>query len=184
VQFALGEPEPKVSAKLKQHTVHYRVSLPPGMTVTFAEQTRTLLHVVGVAKHAAGTLRFTPAVGAPGRRQLVAIIDDRGLPFKQQVIGTFTVPRPAKPGRPRRVRIKTSGRAFAVSFSTPPHASRVLVVVTTTDGRSIQRILPVTARKLSIPVLGYNDGVTVTVAGLSAVGQRGPAKSAHAKRKS
>jgi hypothetical protein len=187
VGFAVAEAAPKVHARLAGHgsvkTVRYRVSLAPGTTVKFAEQTKSLLHMLGEVTHRTGKFHFTPAIGAPGRRQLVALIENRGLPFSQQVIASFTVPRPPKPGRPKRLRIRSSARAFTVTFKRPSNAVRTVISIVTTDGRHLQQIVKVTTHRLSIPVLGYQDGVKVTVAGVDAAGRRGPSASARAKRR-
>ena len=72
-----------------------------------------------------GTIAFTPASGPSGRRQLIAEIANNGVPIRTQVLASFTAPRPPRPGRAQRLRIRSDGRSFSFSFvapdKTPPH---------------------------------------------------------------
>ena len=186
VKYAIGEQAPTVTARLTGNTttrtLHYQVKLPRNVTVEFAEQTRNLFHIIGNATKATGTIRFTPAFGPAGRRQIVALIDNGGLPSSTKVLASFLAARPARPGRARHLSVRAGARAFTVSFVAPANAMRTLVVIVASDGRHLQRLLPVRTHKLSVPVIGYRDGVTVTVIGIDAAGRRGPAVRASAKR--
>ncbi len=186
VRFALAQAEPVVKATIggrgRALTLRYRVSLPPKVSVTFAEQTKSLLHVIGRARGRAGTIRFTPALGRGGRRQVIALIDNAGLPVSRPVLASFLAPGPQLPGRTRRLRVGTGGRAFTVSFLPPANAVRTLAIITTTDGRRLQRLFPIGVRRFSIPVIGYRDGVRVALSGVSATGRRGPGVSASGRR--
>ena len=53
----------------------------------------------------------------------------------------------------------------------------------TTDGRRLHRTVSPKKHSGSLPVIGYKDGVTVSVIGLSADGRRGPTVRAKARRK-
>lgn len=54
--------------------------------------------------------------------------------------------------------------------------------VVATDGRHLQRVVSARVKAGSLPVIGFRDGVTVTVIGLGPDGARGPAVSATARR--
>jgi hypothetical protein len=186
VRYALAQAEPVVKATVggrgRARSLRYRVSLPPNVSVTFAEQTRSLLHIIGRPRGRSGTIRFTPALGRGGQRQVIALIDNAGLPLSRPVLASFVAPGPQLPGRARKLRIGTGGRAFTITFSAPSNAVRTLVVISTTDGRRLQRLLPIGVHRFSVPVIGYRDGIRVQLSGVSATGRRGPAVSASGRR--
>ena len=187
VDYAIDQAPPKVSAKVEgkgfDRTVRYKAAVPGNITATFAEKTGTLLRVIGKAKGKAGTIRFHPAVATAGRRQLIVQFTNDGLPIKEQTLTSFTVPKPPKPGRAKGLRISATARKFSYRFTPPANAAHTLVKVVTTDGRRLQTVVSARTRKGSVPVLGYRDGVTVTIIGLAADGRRGPAVSAKLRRK-
>lgn len=187
VKYAIGEPAPVVNGSVSgtgsRRTLHYHVKLPKNVTVSFAEQTTKLLHVIGTAKHASGTLEFKPAFGPAGRRQIVAEISNGGLPTVRKVIATYVAPKPPSPGRARRVRVTATKRAFAVSFTPPANSVKTLIEISATDGRRLHELVSIRTRRISVPVIGYRDGITVTVVGVGVDGRRGPAAKAHARRK-
>jgi hypothetical protein len=187
VQYAIGGPPPVVSATLigrgRSRVLRYRAKLPPNVTVSFAEQTGRLFPVIGSATRASGTIRFTPGLGSPGRRSIVAQIDNGGLPLSRKTVASYIAPGPPHPQRPRRVQVLTGAHAFAVSFTPPAGAVRTLVRVVATDGRRLQQVVSLRTRRLSVPVIGFRDGITVTVTGIGADGRGGPARTAGARRK-
>ncbi len=186
LKFAVGEPSAVVTAKVSGHgakrTLTYRVKAPPNVTVAFAEQTDSLYHQLGAATGSRGKLTFTPAIGKPGKRSIVALIDNGGLPHGRPVVASYTAPAPATPGKATHLRVKAGAKAFTVSFGAPVNATHTLVKIVASDGRRVQQVLAVTKHSLSIPVIGYRDGVTVSVAGISATGKRGSAVTAKARR--
>ena len=76
VRFALAQAEPVVKATIggrgRALTLRYRASLPPNVSVTFAEQTKSLLHVIGRVARARGHdplhAGSRPRRAAPGDR--------------------------------------------------------------------------------------------------------------------
>ncbi|HEY5143637.1 MAG TPA: hypothetical protein VII98_09060 [Solirubrobacteraceae bacterium] len=186
LKYVVGEAPPKVSASVGGHgatrTLTYHVKAPKNVTVAFAEQTGKLFHRLGAAKGSSGTLRFTPAVGAAGKRSIVALIDNGGLPHGRPIVASYVAPAPATPTRASRLRVSAGAKAFSVSFTAPRSALHTLVTIVATDGRHLQKVLPVRTHTLSVPVIGFKDGIRVSVAGVSATGRRGPAVSASARR--
>jgi hypothetical protein len=187
VKYAIGGPPPSASATLtgsgNRRVLHYHAKLPPNVTISFAEQTGRLFHVIGKATGASGSIPFTPALGAAGRRSIVALIDNDGLPLSRKVVASYVAPGPPHPQRPRRVQVRTGARAFTVSFTPPAGAVRTLIRIVATDGRRLQQVVSLRTRRLSVPVIGFKDGITVTVAGLGADGHAGPSGIAGARRK-
>jgi hypothetical protein len=184
LEYSVGESAPKVRARLSgrglKRTLHYHVTAGPSVAVRFAEKTNRLLHVIGSAKRTSGTIRFRPAFGPPGRRQLIAQITNNGLPLSTQTLGSFVAPRPPRPGKARKLRVRAGRRAFSFSFRPPANAEHTLLRIVATDGRHLQRLVAPSTRSGSLPVLGFRDGVTVTVIGVAADGSRGPAVKASA----
>jgi hypothetical protein len=62
------------------------------------------------------------------------------------------------------------------------NAERVLITIVARDGRHLQRVVKSSARRGSVPVIGFNDAVTVTITGVGSDGRRGPSVKATAKR--
>ncbi len=187
VKYATGGPPPTASATLtgrgSHRVLHYHAKLPPNVTITFAEQTGRLFHVLGQASGASGTIPFTPALGAAGRRSIVAMVDNDGLPLSRKVVATYVAPAPPHPQRPGRVQVRSTARAFAVSFTPPAGAVRTLIRILATDGRRLQEVVSLRTRRLSVPVIGFRDGLKVTVSGIGADGRSGPSRTASASRK-
>ncbi len=187
LRYSIGEPGPSirgtVSGRGFRRTLRYRVRVPADVTVTFAEQAARLFHVIGRARGAAGTIRFTAALAPAGARRLVALIANGGAPHGSRVLATYTVPRPPTPGRVRRLRIRSNRRAFTISFTPAAGAVRTLVRITASDGRRLQIVLGPRARGLTVPVIGFSDRLTVTLTGIDAAGHRGASTRATAARK-
>ena len=162
--------------------MHYHASIPAGLAVAFAEQTGSSLRVIGHAHAGGGTIRFRPAFGPAGRRKLVALITDNGLPSPAKALGSFVAPRPPRPGRAKKLRVSAGKRALSFSFVPPANSAHTLLRIVATDGRHLQQIVTPRTRRGSVPVIGFRDGITVTVIGLGPDGSRGPAVKASARQ--
>jgi hypothetical protein len=186
VLSAVGLRDPKikatVSAKGSKRVLHYSVDAPPGVTVTFAEQNAGLFHSIGTAKGKKGTLSFTPATGKNRSRKIVATIVADDVPHGNKVVASFKAPKPPSPGKPKSVKVTNTKHTFKIKWTAPSNADRVLVEITATDGRRLQKILPRKTHSLSVPVIGFNDQIKVAVRGLAASGGRGAPARATSKR--
>jgi hypothetical protein len=185
VQFAIGEKPPTITARVTgqgtKRTVRYHASLPAGVTATLAEHSANLMHTLGAIHNGSGTVPFTPAFGPAGTRQLTAQIANNGMPMQNVTLATYTVPAPARPGKALNLRVRAGHGAFSYSFRPPANSVRTLVTITATDGRHLQRVLKPGAHQGNVPVIGYGDGVTVSVRGVRVDGVKGPSVSASAK---
>ncbi len=76
-----------------------------------------------------------------------------------------------------------TARKFTYSYTPPKNAERVLVKIVATDGRHLHSTVTSRTRRGSVPVIGFRDGITVTVVGLAADGSRGPSVKAKVRRK-
>jgi hypothetical protein len=105
--------------------------------------------VIGKLHRGIGTLTFRPAGGPPGLRQLVLDAHAaNGISTKAPVIAHFLAPRPARPARPRHVRLTRSAGGVRVSWRAAPGAARYVVRATLYDGR--EQELPVAANRRSV----------------------------------
>jgi hypothetical protein len=186
LEYSIGESPPQVSARVSgrgfARTLHYRARIPGNVTVTFAERTARLLHVIGRATGRSGTIRFKPAFGPAGSRRLIAQITNNGVPWRNRTLASFSVPKP-QVGRARGLQVRAGRRAFTFSYRPPGNATRVLIKISATDGRRLQRVLSPRAHGGSVPAVGFRDGVTITVLGVAPDGSHGPAVSARARRR-
>jgi hypothetical protein len=178
VRAARGFAQPSIHARVvgrgRSRRLKYHVPGRRGLAVTFIEQGSGVYHVIGSARGAHGSLRFTPADAPAGRRVVYAILAEDGLPFQRLAVTRYTAPGPVIPGRVHRLRVSRHGKTFRVHFGRAANASRYLVRISASDGRHLLRIArgPGT---ISLSALGYRDGVLVMVRGVSHAGRQGPA---------
>jgi hypothetical protein len=185
VLAARGYPAPKLSAKVtgagRTRTLAYRVKTPPDTTVQFAERGTGAYRVIGSARGASGHIRFTPAAGPAGRRDIVASITENGLPARSETLTHYVAPQPPVPGRVKGLRVSRRGHAFRIAFGTAAAADHYVVQITATDGHRYARVISgKTAHQVTVPALGYQDVVTATVTAISVMQRSGPTVSAKA----
>ncbi|MCW2992241.1 MAG: domain containing protein, partial [Solirubrobacterales bacterium] len=184
---ANGLPEPAVTAKVggKGHTrtLAYTVKPLPGQTVRFVERSAGAGADLGAAKGAKGTLRFSPADGPKGKRDIVAMVDQNGAPRRQLVVAGYVAPGPVRPGRPAFVRAKRSGGGLKVSWGRAAHAARYVVRIRLHDGTSKLFVLPAAKRSVTIRGVATRTFGSITVAGMTATSTKaGPARKAGVKK--
>jgi hypothetical protein len=184
VRQARGYPAPILHARISGHGVTrrltYSVTKRPGLSIAFAERARRVYRILGTARGAHGTLRFTPAAGTAGKRTVYAIVSESGVARESVPVTSYAAPAPAAPPRVRGVRVRRHRRTFSVSFGSARGAAYYLVEVRGSDGRHLLRLIRGRHHSLALPVLGYTDHLTVTVTGVSALGKHGRPASAHA----
>ncbi|PTL59356.1 hypothetical protein [Paraconexibacter algicola] len=154
-------------------TLRYAVRPIPGQVVTFYESGDGVLHRIGTAKGATGTLRFTPVAGRGGTRTVTAIVEQGGLPRDRVTLGRFTVPRPARPATPRRLRASRTAATLTVRWSPGARARRQTVRVALSDGRRL--VYDRGPRVRTLRIGGLRAAVTgrVSVQGVRADGAPG-----------
>lgn len=97
------------------------------------------------------------------------------------MLGSFIAPKPLKPGKPSKLKIKAGTKSFTFTYRPPLNADHVVITIIATDGRHLQRVVKPAAKRGVVPVIGFKDGVSVTVTGVGADGRRGPSVTAKAK---
>lgn len=184
VRQARGYPAPVLHARVSGHgatrRLTYSVTRRPGLSISFAERSHRVYRILGTARGAHGTLRFTPAAGSAGTRKVYAIVSEGGVARESVRVTSYRAPAPAAPARVRGLRVRRHGRKFAVSFGSARGAAYYVLSVRGTDGRHLLRIIRGRRHSLTLPYLGYTDHLTVTVTGVSAIGKRGRAVTARA----
>lgn len=184
VRQARGYPAPALHARVSGHGVTrrltYSVTRRPGLSVAFAERAHRVYRILGTAKGAHGTLRFTPAPGSAGKRAVYAIVSEGGVARESVPVSSYRAPAPATPARVHALHVRRRGRKFSISFGGARGAAYYLLTVHGTDGRHLVRIIRGRRHSLTLPYLGYTDHLTVTVIGVSALGKHGRAVSARA----
>jgi hypothetical protein len=187
VRHADGLPAPSVKARLGgrgyRRTLRYTIKTIAGQKVRFLERAGGVGSDLGEGKGSSGTLRFAPAEGPAGKRQIVALVEQNAIPRREIVVASYTAPPPRRPARPSRVRLKRSGSGVRVTWGPAARAARYVVRVRLHDGTS--RLFTVRAKKRSLKVPGVARRTfgSVTVAGLTRSGLAGPSRKASVKRK-
>jgi hypothetical protein len=184
VRQARGYAAPKLHARISGHgatrRLTYTVTSRPGLSIAFAERAHRVYRILGKAKGAHGSLRFTPAAGTAGKRTVYAIVSEGGVARESVPVTSYRAPAPATPARVRGLRAQRHRRTFAISFGNARGAAYYLLSVRGTDGRHLLRLIRGRHHSLTLPYLGYTDHLTVTVTGVSALGRHGRPVSAHA----
>jgi hypothetical protein len=178
VSKAFSTPEPTivggVGGKGHKRILGYSYSPTPGQKITFVERGERALKVLGVAKPgrceervegerkvACGQLRFAPASGPAGKRDIIARIEQDGAPREEIKVASYTAPKERVPAKPKLVRARRAGNAVLVRWASVPGAVSYNAVVRTSDGRRLS-FSPENAKK-PIRIAGVGRDITVRV---------------------
>ena len=178
IQRASLLPRPLITAKVggagAQRILRYRVARVPGQVVTLVERGSNggqALRTIKGGGH--GTLHFVTARASSPQRQIVAQVQQDGLPRDNLVVARFSAPSP-KVGRPR-VRLHRHGRGAVVTWSRAFYAKRYDVTFDRADGS--RGLLSPRGRRAVIPRVG-RAALRVAVVGIGPNGERGRAGTA------
>lgn len=175
-------PAPRVSGRVggksRARTLRYRATRGNGLTTTFVERWSGGQRTLGSARGVAGTLRFAPAPGPAGRREVVALVARGGVPRLERTVATYTAPPPARPGRVGGLKLVHGTRALTVRWRGVAGARTYAVRVEVADGRRQLRVLGAKARSLRVAGVGRRERVTVVVTARDAAGRAGAAARA------
>ena len=170
VKGADGLEEPSVKGTVVRRggarELRYTVDVQPGQKVTFVERGADAGSTLGVAGGREGTLRFTPADGAAGKRSIVALIEQDGQLRAEQIIATFKAPRASAPARVRGLRVKGATARWAKT----PGAVSYEVQVRRGDGQTSVR--HTSKRTFRVPRAGRVRVAVRPVGASGMVGQR------------
>ncbi|MBV9001163.1 MAG: hypothetical protein JO304_19040, partial [Solirubrobacterales bacterium] len=181
VSYANSLPPAKIGATVRGRgsalTLRYRLRPRAGQTVTFAERAAGVFHVLGRATADRGSLRFTPAFGPGGRRQIIAMVALGGVPRENVVVARYTAAAPARPIAPAGARVRRVGSGLMVSWS-PADRWGCLVVATLSDGQRRLFTMRPNQRSLKIAKLAPGIGARITVSDLGPTGNTSAAAAA------
>ncbi len=96
IQQASVEPDPAVSARVSAAGSRMRLSwnatTQRGQVVTFVEEADGVAHAIKRTSAAKGSVAFTPAEGEAKTRNIVAVVEEDGLPQLRKVVARYTAP--------------------------------------------------------------------------------------------
>lgn len=189
VRQADGLPAPSVTAGVSgagtTRTLKYTVKAIAGQSVEFAEKGKGVAADIGTASGTSGTIRFTPAAGRKGTRQIVAEVTENGVPRTNIIVATYVAPAPAGPAPPKFVRASRKKTTVTITWAKVKKAAKYRVHIFLNDGRDLMLLLG--AKQTSLPITNVAPSTRgyVTVSALALNGMRGMGKTvkvpAHSK---
>jgi len=147
-----------------------------GQQVTFYEDGTNVTHQLGTSTGGRGTLRFTPAPGAAGKRTIVARATVDGVPIADQTLAHFHFAGTRPVGRPGAVRVRRSGATLLISWGAASGAVGYGITVDRSGG--MQQQFKVSARHRSLRIRKYpaTEGGTVSVSARGGLGDWSPVR--------
>ena len=163
--------------------IGYRIKQREGQKVTFVERGASAGTIIGEAKGSEGSLVFHPSDGKAERRHIVALVEQDGQLRDEITVAHYQAPAPARPGRPRALRVRHRGSSVQLAWGRASGARTYEVAVRLGDGRRIVRRTK--GRRLVVGHVGRRVRGSVQVRGLSAAGMKGrsAARKVHAARR-
>ena len=180
VRSADGLPDPSVKAHVTRvrggkQRVTYQVRQIKGQTVRFREVGGGAIATIGTARGKRGSFAFTPKFGRGGKRKIVAIVEQRGMPRAELDVASFVAPAPRTLRAPRAVKLMRRGERLTVSWTRVTGAVRYIVDVQTGDGRAIH--YEIKARRVVVKRMLGDAASTVTVRAVRTDEKLGKAKT-------
>jgi hypothetical protein len=186
INEAYGLPQPSVKARVSgsgpTRTLTWKLRRIADQKVQFAEYGTDVRHLLATTTQATGKVRFTPQTGPAGRRTIVAIVEQYGLPRKVITVASFHTPGPPKPGKVTKLKLTRKGTSIVVSWKTPRSAYRHAVYADLTDGRKLLLIVAARTTSATLTAIAKTIDATVRVTGLTATGGKGPTVTAELGR--
>jgi hypothetical protein len=118
--------------------------------VTFVERGGRTYSVIGTVGDRSGKLRFRPAEGRRGRRQIEALVQRNGVTTKILRVASYAAPANARLSKPRRVRVRRRGNRLVVSWRRTAGAQSYAVTVVPRGAPPVMRV----TRRRSVRVGG------------------------------
>jgi hypothetical protein len=175
IAVAVGLPAPAVRVTVlgsgPGRTLVYRSTPAPGRRVTLAERGPAVYHLIGAANGSSGRIRFTPAGGPGGVRQIVAEIDQNGTPERTLVAGSYRASSPPLLHAPQRIRMVRHSASVTLTWHTVPGAARYTITIRESDG---VRSMTVTRDPSATLPLNPTVGAQVSISALAPDGSSGP----------
>lgn len=158
-------PQTRVLARVRgrgaARRLFYQVNRVPGQRVVFLEQGRTVGRRIGVATRTRGSLRFPDGHGTAGRRRVLAIVEQNGMPRRRIPLTSYVAPRPPSVPSPRLLPAKLRRAGLQLRWRRVRRAARYRLVVKVGDGRVLVRT--VRERATRIPFYDARLGARVSI---------------------
>ncbi len=182
INEADGLPQPSVHAAVtgsgSRRTLTWNLRKIADQKVQFAEYGNEVRHLITTTSAASGKVRFAPQAGPAGRRTIVAIVQQYGLPRKTLTVASFHAAGPPKPGKVTKLKLTRKGSSIVVTWKAPKSPFRHAVYAVLTNGSKLVLIVPAGASKATFAGIAKTVGATVSVTGLTVAGGKGPTVTA------
>jgi hypothetical protein len=172
----------RVTGNGRARVLEYTSSKLGNRTVELFERAGGAFSRIGPAAGPRGTIRFTPAAGPAGRRNIVALVSLDGVPSGERVVGSYANHGQGGLGRPARLRVTRGFSTLGAGWDSVAGAARYVVRVQLDDGRQLTFVRPPGKRTVRVAGLRPATTGTVTVQALGADGRRGPLATAPVAR--
>jgi hypothetical protein len=165
----------KVRGKGRRRSLSFRMPKVAGGRATFAEQSARVYRTIGSTSKPRGTLRFRPAPGPGGKRDVVAILEQNGVPYEKSTVARYRAPPSRHLRRPASVTVKRRGRKLVVGWAAVRGARGYQVRVSLPrDGRRLLFFPPPKKRGLRVKGVERSDLARVSVAAIGPDQRPGP----------
>jgi hypothetical protein len=143
--------------------------LPAGSRVDFAEAGNGGGGLIGSVKaDGAGTLKFQPAGGAPGKREIQGVVYAAdGYLTSRLTLGSYTAPAPQRPARASKLTVRRVGKKLVLRWKGRPAAYTQQVDIRSATGLNLTRTVRRSTTSIALPAAKTKLVVAVT-------GRRGP----------
>jgi len=207
---ALPDPHPEatVEAEGQDSLLRWQLRPIPGQRIEFVERTAHGGQVIATSNSATGTATFTPLADADASRQIVAVVEQYGLPRETTAVERYqeqpATPTPAQPAAevprdangdaaslsppvarirppaiPAQVHLRRQAGQVVVSWPAARGAVRYMVRGWITNGRRVYATR--TRRRWVIRGVRATDGIVVRVRSLGSDGRRSAPRTARLK---
>ena len=187
VREARGLPKPSVTARVRgrgrSRVLSWNARRIPGQRVTFAEIGKDVRNAIATTRAARGSRRFRPADGPGGRRRVVALVEQNGLPRTTLRAGSYRAPATVKPGRPRALKAARRRTRLVVSWRPRPAGFRHAVYFRLSDGRRLVRVVGAKRRRVVLRRVPRRVSARIKVQGLGHANGKGRAARVAVKRR-
>jgi hypothetical protein len=187
VATADGLPDPKVHATVsgsgERRLLTYKIEPAAGQKVMFFERGARSYRELGAAAGDSGSIRFAPAPGRRGRREIVAMIQRGGITTTSLTVAHYDAAGTERPARPAGLAVIRTGTGLRVRWRRAQGAVSYAVTLRLSNGSELFKVTRNT--RVSFGDLGRLASGRVTVRGLRADNTAGrPASHAVAPRRS
>jgi len=175
-------PRAVVRGRGRSRVLSWKLKPISGQRVTFVEEGKDVHNAITTTNAPRGSVRFRPADGSAGKRRIIAMVQQGGQPRHNLTAGSYRAPGMAKPGKPRKLKIKRSGSRLVVTWQPNPRGFRHALYFSLTDGTEQVQVVGPKRRSFTLKSVPRNVRATVRVTGLTAANAKGPSARASLKQ--